>query len=302
MKMIKNLIAGSKNPLFLPVKIIFYALKNKYYEVNDLIEKSEILSNGNILLTLKNGIKFVNKPSKHKADINFTERYKYGIKSKMDKIFDVEKYYFLYDLIHEVILSNQYFSHFDINKNDVVFDIGANIGSFTLLAAQKLQNTGKIYAIEPDDDNFEILCENIKINNLTNVVPIKKGLWSKKETKVFYLSHRPGEHTLLEHNDDEFKQTGKISIDCITLDELVDEYKIDKINFIKMDIEGAEIEAMKGSQKVLSMDGINWFVEAMHECDGQPTYHKIVPVFEQAGYKILQPVVQYRGAIYAAKQ
>jgi FkbM family methyltransferase len=299
--MFKNIIASSDNPIYLPIKAIYYAFKNKYYEVEKLIEKSEILDNDNILLHLKNGLKFISKPTKFPVEINFLERYKFGIKSKMKNIHDINKYFFIYDLIHEVFLNNNYFQFFDIPKNGTVIDAGANLGSFVLLAAQKLNNTGKIYAIEPDNDNFEILSENIKINGFKNIEIIKKGLWSNCETKEFFISHRPGEHTIVSNHDENFKQIDKTTIECITLDRLAVDLNIKQIDFIKMDIEGAEIEAIEGSKNVLQMKGINWVVEALHLVDGEPTYKKLLPVFKSNGYNIHAPVDNYRGTIFASK-
>jgi len=279
--------------------MIYYFFFNKYYEVNDYIVKAEINCDGNLILNLKNGIKLFYKPSKYPAQINFTERYNYGKKSRLSKILDVSKFYFVYDLIDELYIRQNYFQYFDLNEGDKVVDAGANIGLFTVLAAKKLNNTGKVIAIEPDDNNFEILKENIKINELTNVIPVKKGLWKENTTLEFNLGLRPGEHSL--HENDQMSGE-KVKIDCITLDNLLSELNIKSVNFIKMDIEGAEIEALQGCQTILKSESVKWVIEALHIVEGQPTYKKIVPVIEASNYHLLTPVDNYRGTIYASKQ
>ena len=81
----------------------------------------------------------------------------------------------------------------------------------------------------------------------------------------------------------------------------MNDLKLNHIDFIKMDIEGAEIEAIEGSKNVLQMKGVNWMVEALHTVDGEPTFKKLLPVFKSNGYKIHAPVDHYRGTIYASK-
>lgn len=296
--MIKNIIAGSKNPAFLPIKMLYYYWFNKYYEINSLIEKTQINEDKSIYLILKNGIKIIYKPYTQDADINFTERFKFGNKSKMDKIIDVNKYYFIYDLIHEIYAKNEYFKHFSIKENDTILDAGANIGLFTLLAGKQLKNSGKIIAVEPDDNNFDMLNENIKINNLTNVVSLKKGLWSSETNLEFLIGKRPGEHSLL--NNEQFSGE-KIIIECVSLDSLLDTFNLSHFDFIKMDIEGAEVEVVLGSTKILEDKRTKWVIEALHQVDGKPAYKKIVPFMMEKNFRILSEVDNYRGTIYAIK-
>jgi len=296
--MIKNIIAGSSNPAFLPIKWFYYYLFNKYYEINAIIEKSQINDDKSIYLVLKNGLKIIYKPYTQDAEINFTERYKYGNKSKMEKILNVEKYYFIYDLIHEIYVKNDYFKFFSINENDTVLDAGANIGLFTILAGKKLNNTGKVIAVEPDDNNFDMLQENIKINNLKNIIPYKKGLWSHETNLEFLIGKRPGEHSLLDN--DQFSGN-KIVIECVSLDSLLDTFNLSHFDFIKMDIEGAEIEVVLNSKRIIEDIRTKWVIEALHPVDGHAAYKKIMPYMNEHNFKILADVDNYRGTIYGIK-
>lgn len=296
--MLRSKLASSNNPLLYPIKVLYYWFKNKYYDINQFILNVKILDNSYIYLELRNGLKLINRPSDYPAQINFTERYKYGNKKKMKNIIDVEKYYFIYELIDELYIKQNYFEYFDLKENDIVVDAGANIGLFTVLAAKKLNNTGKVIAIEPDNDNYNILKENIKINNLTNVEVVKKGLWSEKKQLQFNIGVRPGEHSLFENEQMSGK---KISIECDTLDNILEEFDIKQLDFMKMDIEGAEIEALKGCSNILDNYKPKLVIEALHQVDGIPTYKTIIPFLKGKNYEILNQVTNYRGTIYAIK-
>jgi FkbM family methyltransferase len=298
----KNKIADSNSIFFLPVKMVFYRLFNKYYKVNDLLKSSEIASDGSIIVELTSGIKLSSPPSKFPADINFTERYKYGNKSKMNKIIDVEKFFFLYEIISELFIFSEYFAFQELNEGDVVIDAGANIGGFVVQAARKIGKTGKIYAIEPNEENRRTLQKNLELNNIENCEILSDALWSEKCTKEFFISHRPGEHTLIDYEGDaHFQKKDVTTIHCERLDDLIKKHKIDKVDYLKMDIEGAEIEALKGAETFLKSQTPFLLIEALHEVDGKPAYHKIVTFLESLGYKMLKEVDNYRGTIFAKK-
>ena len=134
-----------------------------------------------------------------------------------------------------------------IKKGDIVLDIGANIGYYTLLFAQLVGNSGKVYSFEPDPRNYQLIEKNIEINNFTNVVLVKKGVSNKSEKATFYLMKSGAHNTLKKGHSGTIDE---IDIDVISLD---DYFKILPIipDFIKMDIEGNELNALKGMKNIL---------------------------------------------------
>lgn len=123
----------------------------------------------------------------------------------------------------------------------VIIDAGANIGASTVWFAKKFPNS-KIIAIEPDKGNFELLCKNVK--GLNNVITLNKGLWSS--TQKLKISKREdigewGFFTSPENNSSED------SIDGISIDDLIAEMGLKKIDVFKIDIEGAEKEIFKSA-------------------------------------------------------
>ena len=298
----KNKIADSKSIFALPVKLVFYRFFNKYYSVNNIIKTTYIDKDGSIVVELTNGIKLSSPASKFPADINFTERYKYGDKSKMDKILDVNKYFFMYEILSELFINSEYFKFFDLKEGDTVIDAGANIGGFLVQAAQKVGKSGRLIAIEPNEDNQKTLKRNLELNGIENCEILSDALWSEKCTKEFYISHRPGEHTLINYEGDaHFQKKDVTTIYCERLDDLIKKHNITNVDYLKMDIEGAEIEAMKGATEFLKTQNPFLLIEALHSVDGVPAYHKVVKILEGLEYKILREVDQERGTVIAKK-
>lgn len=135
----------------------------------------------------------------------------------------------------------------EIKKNNVVLDIGANIGYYTLLFARLVGEKGKVFAFEPDPDNFNLLKKNVEINNYKNVVLVQKAVLNNKGKIKLYLSGtNKGDHRVYDsHDDRQF-----IEIESIRLDDYFKNYNR-KIDFIKIDIEGAEWEALQGMFNLL---------------------------------------------------
>jgi 3-dehydroquinate dehydratase len=79
---------------------------------------------------------------------------------------------------------------------------------------------------------------------------------------------------------------GSIKVDVDTIDNILKELKISKIDFLKMDIEGAEIEALKGAKETLKNKNIKLVIAAYHEIDRRPTYKTIISNLEKMGFRI----------------
>ncbi len=130
----------------------------------------------------------------------------------------------------------------EIKPGNTVLDIGANIGYYTLLAARLVGPQGKIYAFEPDPDNFRLLQRNVEANGYDNVILVNKALSNKNGKIRLYLNpSNRGDHRVYDSKD------GRLSleIEAITLDVFFKPLD-KKIHFIKMDIQGAEALALEG--------------------------------------------------------
>lgn len=152
----------------------------------------------------------------------------------------------------ELILSNKWEPYQtvlfkqNIKKGDIVVDIGAHIGYYTLIAASIVGKKGKVYAFEPDLKNFNVLRQNIKINNYKNIIPINKAVAEKNSKLNLYINTaNTGDHRIYKSKD----KRKTIEINAITLDSIL---KNEKVDLIKMDIQGSEMQALKGASYVLA--------------------------------------------------
>ncbi len=134
-----------------------------------------------------------------------------------------------------------------IKKGDVVVDVGANIGYYTLLFAKLVGQNGKVYAFEPESANFSLLRKNIVVNSYQNVKLVNKAVSSiTGRTKLFISNDNKGSHSIVDKNN----KKDVIEIDSVRLDDFFHETK-EEVDFIKLDIEGAEIEAINGMISLL---------------------------------------------------
>lgn len=135
----------------------------------------------------------------------------------------------------------------NIKEGMTVIDAGAHIGFFTLLLAKLVGESGKVYAIEPNGANLKLLTQNVKSNGYKNVEIIRGAVTDKgKKVKLNISNESTSEHKITSANNENFKRFEYV--DAVVLDKLAGSRKID---FIKMDIQGAEILAFCGATKLL---------------------------------------------------
>ena len=137
-----------------------------------------------------------------------------------------------------------------IHEGDIGIDLGANIGYFTILMANLVGTSGKVFSFEPAPQNFEILQKNIKQNHLKNVVANQSAIGDMNGKIKLYLSNtNAGWHKVFPKQFIDYEVSDKnIDVEICSLDkEFIDK----KIDFIKMDVEGYEWNAIKGGKKIL---------------------------------------------------
>ena len=151
-----------------------------------------------------------------------------------------------------------------IKPGDVVADAGANFGYFTVLAARAAGPGGKIFAFEPDPRNIERLQAVIDANGAKQVELVKVGLFDRVGPVTFNLGNEAednlGSSSIIEKGNGR----AQIEIQVTTLDEFARERGVDRIDLMKMDIEGAEVEALAGASKFLGEHRIRQILVEMH--------------------------------------
>lgn len=143
-----------------------------------------------------------------------------------------------------------------LQPDHVFFDIGANIGVITLIAANRLQE-GCVHAFEPSDHHLKKLNRNIEVNNFQNVTVNPFGLSDEHAVNELYLPHEKedeirntGRATVneIQDEDENFK---KEEIETRRLDSYVQERDINRIDFVKIDVEGEELSVLEGGAETI---------------------------------------------------
>lgn len=145
-----------------------------------------------------------------------------------------------------------------VKEGDVVIDLGANIGYFTLLAAKLVGKKGKVYAFEPEPRNYQYLIRNIQLNGYENVIAVQKAVADKHGTvKLFICPYDTGHHTIQKYDGiqayrPDFVNEKKefVEVEQVRLDDFFGG-KTTKIDVIKMDVEGAEMLALAGMEQLI---------------------------------------------------
>ena len=177
---------------------------------------------------------------------------------------------------------DEYSYKYKPKKGDIVFDLGSYCGYSVYMFSKMVGPTGKVYASEPDPENYSCLLENIKLHKLKNVVPIKKGIWSKKTKLKFHKEGNLGSSLKKIGSRSALAKT--LEVDVISLEDAFKSFKLKKLDFIKMDIEGAEVEAIQGSLDFIKQNKIN-FAISCHGLNSSLTQTILKPIFEKIGYR-----------------
>jgi len=150
-----------------------------------------------------------------------------------------------------------------IKKDSIFFDIGANEGFFSLVASKKII-TGKIYCFEPQKNLLKIIEKNLLKNNFKNFFLLDFGIGESEyftNLNVFQDTNTGASSILKKH----FLNTKKTKIKIKSLDHFVSEERLyDQIDLVKIDIEGYEIQAIKGMENLLKEKKINTLLIDYH--------------------------------------
>ena len=168
-----------------------------------------------------------------------------------------------------------YIARHKLREGEIVIDCGAYIGEFTLYAAKAVGSSGKVIAFEPNESDCQKLLANLRLNDLDSVIVIKKGVWSSDCVKSF--SQNQGSSFLKEDPE-------AVAVPVVSLDKELGRLNIRRVNFIKMDIEGAELEAVRGAENILKNNKVNLAIASYHPVNGQKSCFELEKLLASMGY------------------
>jgi len=184
--------------------------------------------------------------------------------------------------------------HFTPKEGDIVVDVGAHIGPYTIIASKRVGSGGKLVAIEADSRNFDILNRNIQLNKLSNVLALNYAAYSEEKKIKLYLPSSGEEspsytkyNTIMSdrsRDDEKFVEVKANTLDWLLLSSRI---KQEEVNWIKIDVEGAEYEVLKGAKDILSKSSnITLLIEIHNLSAGNILYKPIQEFLGLYNFKI----------------
>ena len=234
------------------IKNITYFIKQKFRLVKEVsklkIKNAGIDEEGDPFVKLENGPIFYSLKSTSKE-----KKYYSLLPSKIKKKLPFECYRTANDIVIRYIEGGLKLAgpekerFYTVKKNDVIAEMGAYMGHFTIYLSEKAGNGGKVVAIEPIIDNLRLLRKNVKENNFKNVSIMPIGVWNKKDTLVFYRNEGDNQSASVMLLGEE---KNKMELQVDTLDNILNESKVNHVNFMIIQLNGVEIEALEGLTKI----------------------------------------------------
>ena len=180
----------------------------------------------------------------------------------------------------------------------IVFDVGANIGEWTLTMANGVGAKGRVYSFEPTPFLFDALNKTVVANQFNQVIVSPYALSDTSKTMDFYIQH--DENELLDarlsrlDSPADFKEwitdgkkAKKIQVKTITLDEFAIKEKLERLDFIKIDAEGYESVIVEGGLTVLKKFRPNLILECGGVYDSEEKRKRMVTRLRDLGYRLL---------------
>lgn len=176
-----------------------------------------------------------------------------------------------------------------IKPGDVLYDIGANVGVYSLIAAKYCKGKARVFSFEPSFLTFSSLCENVFLNNCQDsIMPLHIALSDKTiRGKFHYASLIPGDsmHVFgkpLDINKQPHKSVLSLECQSYKLDDLVGVLNFDMPNHIKLDVDGIELEIMQGAKEILKREELKTLLIEVNEII--PEAQAIVDLLSESGF------------------
>lgn len=204
-------------------------------------------------------------------------------------------------VINEVVFRQGYFpAGFMIGRGETVVDIGAHIGIFSVMAA-KLAKDGRVYSFEPNPENFDLLTANLALNGLGNVIATQEAVADRPRfLSLFIDESNTGGHSI--HSNGHAGRV--ISVNATTLSNVVEQHKLQKIDFLKIDCEGAEYEIFRS----MPLEVLAMIKQIAMECHNQGEGRQsaeIVRYLRRNGFTVIvktEPYADHLAMVYAKRE
>lgn len=171
-----------------------------------------------------------------------------------------------------------------------VVDVGSNLGYYALLESWLVEPQGMVIAIEPVPENAELCKRNISLNGCSNIVFRQMAISDQNATLPVHVSERSNWHSLYPVP----WPTKEVSVAACTLDALVRELSLDRVDLIRMDLEGYELKVLDGMRATICQHSPRLLVEIHPQIVGREPMRRYLSELEDLGYSPLWVLDQER--------
>lgn len=168
---------------------------------------------------------------------------------------------------------------YKVQEGDVIAEMGAFRGYYTLYLSQKVGAKGRVIAIEPIPENVEYLQKNIEVNEIKNVTIVPKGVWNENDKKVFQRKSSDFQSGSI---DISYQNQEEQAIEVNTLDKILSDHQVSTLDFMLIQLNGAEYEALEGLSKSKPK---HLAIAARYNKDEKDIAEEIQELLTQRGYK-----------------
>lgn len=182
----------------------------------------------------------------------------------------------------------------------VVIDVGAHVGRYTLLSSKLVGPGGKVIAVEAAPANFYLLQRNLRLNNSDNVIALNCAAFSRDIDKMqlFLPGKEQGNtiyNTVMEQRATTTQES--VTVSALTLDTVLKKAGVSshEVNWIKIDVEGAEYEVLKGAQEILANSNDLSLLVEVHNLAHGSYYRQIMEMLGKHDFEVTYEIVHESG-------
>lgn len=191
-------------------------------------------------------------------------------------------------ILSDIFQKREYADYFPFYEDSVILDFGGHFGYFSLFAWKNSGNASRIFVFEPDPKNFQILSKNIEN---TPIVAFQMGVSETTGTAKLFLGNSTN-HSLIHDYKLNLNAKEFVTIETISLKDIFEKNNLEKVDFVKMDCEGAEYEIILNSPSEV-LQKISTFSIEFHDMQiKEKTAARLIEKLMQSGFKVVKYVYE----------
>ena len=172
--------------------------------------------------------------------------------------------YFIVDSESILIVSPEHekwmWNYLKPKKGEVFIDVGAHIGKYALQVAKIVGENGLVIAIEASPINYNVLLKNCRLNNIRNVIALNIAAWKSNGELKLFIGDVGGHHSVKFNSG-----IGFVKVSAKALDNVLKELHVNRVDWIKIDVKGAEYEALEGLKNTIQQYKPTLIIEVFKE-------------------------------------